>query len=189
MSTSHASPETATPQALSVQPVPSLWLRPWLLPVPVALLLAGVDQLTKVAIIRDIPLGGQVVIVPGFLHLVHLRNTGAAWSLFEGYTGVLSLLSIVVVGAILLRFRALAEGSRARAICLSLLLGGVLGNLVDRVFRGEVVDFVLFFYRSWRWPAFNVADTAISCSVAVFVLLSMLRSEASQSGDHPPAAP
>jgi signal peptidase II len=138
----------------------------------VAVALAVLDQLTKTIVCQQLTVGDQIVILSGCFHLVHLRNTGAAWSILRGQTVFLSLLSVVVIGVIALRFRQFTEGRPGRGVSLALIAGGILGNLVDRVARGEVVDFLLFFYRSYHWPAFNLADSAICCGVVLFLALS-----------------
>jgi signal peptidase II len=104
-----------------------------------------------------------------------MRNTGAAWGMLPNQTGLLAVFSLVVATILLWRFDYLVETWAERAIALALVLSGIVGNLIDRVFRGEVVDFILLFYRSFHWPAFNVADSAITCGVAVFVISSFIR--------------
>jgi len=144
------------------------------LPATIAILIAVLDQLTKYWVAATRPLHSQHVVIPGLLHLVHLRNTGGAWGLFQGRCGFLSIISIAVAIVLVACFDTLAEGRTERAYAITFILGGILGNLVDRLFRGYVVDFILFFFRTFHWPAFNLADSAISCGVAVFVVSSFL---------------
>ena len=122
-------------------------------------------------------------ILPGFFSIVHVRNTGAAWGILRGQTMLLAILSVGVGAGIVLRFRQLVEGHRERVWALGLVLGGIAGNLVDRVLWGSVIDFLSFYYRSFEWPAFNVADSAISCGVGLFVLSSLMRKQDDAEAD------
>ena len=146
------------------------------------------DQLTKYAVSTAWPESGKpVVVIPHFFHLVHFRNSGAAWGILRGHSQLLSVVSVVVLIILALNFQKLVEGRLERAIALGLMLGGIAGNLLDRGFRGEVVDFLLFFYRSFQWPAFNIADSGITCGVTLFVLSSFLCGPQEQQPDVPGA--
>ena len=131
------------------------------------------DQLTKQFVISAWPLGARHSLIPGFLDLVHFRNSGAAWGILQGHSRLLGLLSVVVLGLLVVYCDYFTEGRRIRAVSLALICGGIAGNLVDRFLRGEVVDFILFYYRSFQWPAFNVADSGITCGVTVFIVSSL----------------
>jgi signal peptidase II len=139
----------------------------------VALLTYLLDQLTKFFATRDLDPDGPKSVVDGFFRLHLARNAGAAFSTGRGYTVILSLVAIGVIVVILRVARSLR--SRAWAVALGLILGGALGNVSDRLFRGpgplrgHVVDFLEFPH----WPIFNVADMAISTAGVLFVLLSL----------------
>lgn len=152
-----------------------LLVRFWRLPFLLGMAVLALDQATKLLILRHWPLGVQRQIVPGFFSLVHCRNPGAAWSLFADYTEVLAVLSAVVLTALVVWFDRLVEGFPERAVALGVVFGGIAGNLIDRVAHGEVIDFLLVYWRAFQWPVFNVADSAISCGVTVFVLSSFFR--------------
>jgi signal peptidase II len=145
-----------------------------LLCIAVAVLAADiVTKLAAVAVLQDRP---PVRLFGGALYLVHARNTGAAFSLGEGYTVVLSLFAVGVAVYILRAARKLR--SLGWAVGLGLVLGGAVGNLVDRLFRapgflrGGVVDFVSLFDDGGRvWPVFNVADACLVTGVCLLVLL------------------
>ena len=140
----------------------------------VAAVLAA-DQLTKQAILRALPtIGHQLVVVRGFFSLVHYRNPGAAWGILPGATDLLSFVSILVIAGVTAWFDRLTEGIRVRAISLSLIVGGVAGNLIDRMLYREVIDFLLVYYRTFQWPAFNVADSAITCGVMLYIVSTFL---------------
>ena len=130
-----------------------------------ALLVLFLDHLTKylVCLAWPEPGAGEAVVIPGLFRLVHWRNTGAAWGLFHDRSWLLGLFSLAVALAMLLLWRRLVEKNPFYAIPYGVLLGGVLGNMVDRLFFPQgVVDFLRFEF----WPAFNVADSAICCSIA-----------------------
>ena len=151
----------------------SRWLSPWKLPLATAFAVVVGDQVTKYLIVANWKLGERTVVFPGFFNIVHFRNSGAAWGMFSGQALFLALFSIAALVFIFARFQALIEGSRARAFALALITGGIVGNLIDRLHLGEVIDFLFFFYRSFRWPAFNIADSAITVGVTLFVITSL----------------
>ncbi len=160
----------------------SHWLRFWRLPLLLGLIVLALDQATKLLILRHWPLGVQRQIIPGLFSLVHCRNPGAAWSLFADYTEILAALSAVVLVALVVCFDRLVEDFPERAVALGVVFGGIAGNLIDRVAYGEVVDFLLFYWRAFQWPVFNIADSAISCGVTVFVLSSFFRRPPDERG-------
>lgn len=143
------------------------------------------DQATKIAIDANLTYADRVPIIEGFFYLTHVRNTGAAFGLFSDAPQVWRLsffisVSLIAVGIIISFFRQLSPGDRLAALALGLILGGALGNLVDRIFRQEVVDFLHFrLWRAYSWPDFNVADSAIVVGVALLVL-ELLASEGEQ---------
>lgn len=157
-------------------------LRFWRLPFSLGLLVLALDQATKLLVLRHWPLGFQRPVIPGFFSLVHCRNPGAAWSMFANYTGALTVLSAVVLVALVVWFDRLTEGYPERSLALGAVFGGIAGNLIDRVAYHEVVDFILVYWRTFQWPVFNVADSAISCGVTVFVVSSFFRRPTDERG-------
>jgi signal peptidase II len=138
----------------------------------------GADLASKLLVVATIDRGENVRLLGGALYLTHARNTGAAFSFAEGFTVVFSLIAAVVVVVIVRTARRLF--STGWAVALGLVLGGALGNLVDRVFRepgflrGGVVDFVSVFAPDGQvYPIFNVADSAIVCGGVLGVLLAL----------------
>lgn len=163
------------------------WHRVWLLPAQIAAIILVLDQWTKRLIMtaETLRFGDQMEIIPGFFSLVHVRNTGAAWGILANRTGFLALLSAVVLVALAIWFHRFTGGWRERAWAISLIMGGIAGNLIDRVAYGSVVDFLNFTFGSYQFPAFNVADSAICVGVGLYILSTFLRPE----GDAPrPAA-
>lgn len=135
------------------------------------------DQVTKLWIAATLPFNtygapGHIEIVPGFFNLVHVGNTGAAWSVLSGRSTLLALLALVALAAIFLFRRHLGLERRVVQIVFGLLCGGILGNFVDRIAYGHVVDFLDFHFGSYIYPTFNVADSGIVCGVALYVILS-----------------
>ena len=137
------------------------------------------DQVSKLLILHFLPLFSAMEIIPGFFNLVHVRNTGAAFSILAGVNSVWrqSLfvgLTIVVVGILLFAYGKLRPEDRWTRTAYALITGGALGNLVDRVRLGEVVDFLDCYVGAYHWPAFNLADSAISVG-ALMLVISVLR--------------
>ncbi len=143
------------------------------------------DLASKIAIDTHLGYADRIPVIPGFFYLTHVRNTGAAFGLFADAPQVYRLgffisVSLVAVGIIITFYRKLSPGDRLAALALGLILGGAIGNLIDRIFRQEVVDFLHFrLWRGYSWPDFNVADSAIVVGVALLVL-ELLASEGEQ---------
>ena len=143
------------------------------------LLIAGVvlalDRFSKWIISRSIPLHDSVPVIPGFFKLTHVTNRGAAFGLFSDspsqykivFLIFFSVLALVVVSALLWRHTA---GLNSTAFALSLILGGAIGNLWDRVLSGHVVDFLEFYIGQYVWPDFNIADSAIVIGAAILMV-------------------
>lgn len=151
-------------------------------PLLAALVVIIGDRLSKDAIARSIGFFDSVPIIPGWLRLVHTENTGAAFGvLSEGshplfrsalLIGVSGLVLIYVASA--LWHRSGAYASTITRLALGLILGGALGNLYDRIAQGAVTDFIEVYHGAWSFPAFNVADSAITVG-AILLLFDLLR--------------
>jgi signal peptidase II len=147
----------------------------------IALLIFLGDQATKVMVEQSIPQYATIPVVPHFLNLTHMKNPGVAFGLFADSPAawktalliVISLALLVTVLGIVWKSRRLAWES---GVGLALILGGALSNLLDRVRMGRVVDFIDVYFRSYHWPAFNLADSAIVVG-AGFLILHFLISE------------
>lgn len=161
------------------------------------LLASGVlalDLVTKLVVVATIDMGEDIRLLGGALYLTQYRNVGAAFSFAEGWTVVFSLVAVVVAVVIVRTARTLF--STAWAVALGLVLGGAVGNLVDRVFRdpgflrGGVVDFLSVFGPDGEvWPIFNVADSAIVCGgiLGAYLALRGIDFDGSRAGDEEPA--
>ena len=149
----------------------------WLL--AIALAVFALDQLTKSWIAARMPLGtygehmGAIRVVRGFFYLVHQGNTGAAWSMFSGKSVLLALLATATLAAIFFWRRALGLRDRAAQVSFGLLCGGIIGNLVDRLLHGHVIDFIDLHFGSYIYPTFNVADSGICVGVVLYLWQSL----------------
>jgi signal peptidase II len=142
-------------------------------------LAAGVfvaDQVTKAAIVAAFRDGGGLAVTP-FFTLVLTYNTGAAFSFLAGASGWQRWLFAGIAAAAAIVIVALLRRGGSKVYCagLALILGGALGNLIDRLLLGKVVDFLLFHYAQWSYPAFNVADSAITIGAGLIILDSFRR--------------
>lgn len=123
------------------------------------------DQLLKYLIIRKLEPGRQISLISNFLYLTHIHNFGAAFSLFQGETLPLILFSIAVIGIILKLYKKIPDKLYVQ-ISTAFLLGGIIGNLIDRIRLGYVVDFISLTF----WPSFNVADSGITLGVIGLII-------------------
>lgn len=145
--------------------------------------LVAADQLSKAWVERMIPLGSGYAPIPAlgpYFMLVHWGNTGAAFGLLQGFGGLLAMLALIVIIVVLTLMHQLPLEHWGVRFSIGLVLGGALGNLIDRVRLGHVTDFLLFQVpigdRMYQWPAFNVADSSIVVGVILLGLL-LLRLE------------
>lgn len=136
------------------------------------------DQVTKEMIAARLPFGSygpnaRIEIIPGFFNLIHVGNTGAAWSMFSGQSLGLALVALGALVAIFYWRHALGLHHRSVQPCFGLLIGGILGNLVDRLRHGHVIDFIDLHFGGYIYPTFNVADSAICVGVFWYVIWSL----------------
>jgi signal peptidase II len=154
-------------QTVAGQPGTSLpWL--WLSALTIVL-----DQLSKLAVMAKLTAYQEVIPLTGFFNLVHVHNTGAAFSLFAdqpGWQKGFFMAVAIVASGIILHLLRKTRGRPMFAGALALVLGGAIGNLIDRVLYGHVIDFLDFYVGSWHWPAFNVADSAITLGAGLLIL-------------------
>ena len=132
------------------------------------------DQGAKLLVDHTIPLHRSIPVIEGWLDLTHVRNTGAAFGLLAGQhralgSYVLIVFSLVAIGFVIHLLRRLSDTDTGLILSLTFILAGALGNLVDRVFHGEVIDFVDVYWNAWHWPAFNVADSFITVGAVLCV--------------------
>jgi signal peptidase II len=138
------------------------------------------DQATKAWVLANLPLGGSIPVIPGFFDITHVHNPGGAFGFLAGMSAeIRSLLfvavSLLATGLIFYFYWQTPIRQRLLAVGISLLFGGAVGNLVDRMRFGIVVDFLDFYAGSLHWPAFNVADSAITIGVVIFAYHILFR--------------
>jgi signal peptidase II len=142
-------------------------------------LVAILDQITKALVHGGLVLYQSIEIVTNFVHLTYLRNTGAAFGFLAGGRSSLRMaffiiVSAVAIGCILYLLKNLRPDQKTFTASLSLVLGGAIGNLIDRIRMGEVIDFIDLHWYGVHWPAFNVADSAITVGV-ILLFMQMIR--------------
>lgn len=128
------------------------------------------DQWTKWLIVQSMEIGESVPVIENLLHITSHRNRGAAWGMLEGQFWLFYIITAVVVVSIIYFMQKEAKGKPLMKISLAVLLGGAIGNFIDRLFRGEVVDFVQTFIFGYRFPIFNIADAALTIGVILLFI-------------------
>lgn len=141
----------------------------------VAIFLLVLDQLTKLLVEKRMLFGESIEVINGFFSLTYVTNKGAAWGMFHGYGIALFAVGMVVMLIAVAFLRKLCCGYPERYVAILAVLSGVLGNSIDRLFRGAVVDFLDFYIKERHWPAFNVADCAICIGIGVYMISVLLR--------------
>lgn len=138
----------------------------------IAVVVVVLDQITKLMVIDRLVAYVDVIPLTGFFNLVHVHNTGAAFSLFAdqpGWQRYFFLGIAAVASVVILYLLRKSSGQPLYAIALTLILGGAIGNVIDRALYGHVIDFLDFYLGTWHWPAFNVADSAITVGAVMLV--------------------
>jgi signal peptidase II len=145
----------------------------------------ALDQLSKYFIATHLTLHEDIVLIPNWLDITYTLNPGAAFSLFASMPAWFrsAFLLGLAVGAIVVLSVLLVRNPRfnVTSVALALILAGAIGNLIDRIWRGPVVDFILMHYYAYEWPVFNVADSAITIGV-VLILLSSFKLDSNAPG-------
>ena len=134
------------------------------------------DQLSKIIVDRTMALHQSIPIIEGFFNLTYVRNTGAAFGIFAGSAEMfrrpfLIVVSLLAIGFVLAMLKRLAEKAKWLITALAFILGGAIGNLIDRVIYGEVIDFLDCFWGDYHWPAFNFADSFITVGVTITLIV------------------
>ena len=156
----------------------------------IALVVVLLDRWTKHIVAKRISLYSHIQVIPGFFSLTHTENTGAAFSLFADSNAhwktamliVFSMIALIVVSVLLWKNH---HAHVATGIGLSLIMGGALGNLWDRLARGRVVDFLLLYVKRYQWPVFNLADSAIVIGAGLLVLEILFHKSSAHQDSQP----
>ena len=131
------------------------------------------DQLFKYLVINNIAFASSIHIIRNFFRLTYVQNTGGAFSIFSNNIILLIVITIIVLGTLIYLIRSNKKISKLDIVIYGLLLGGIIGNLIDRIFRGYVIDYLDFNFGSYNFPVFNLADICIviSCIGIIFKIL------------------
>lgn len=150
-----------------------------------SLLVVVLDQASKLVALAMVPEYSRIPVVPGFFDWTLTYNEGVAFSLFgdgeDLQRFLLSAFALVVSAGFMVWLTRLPRDDRWSALALALVIGGAIGNVIDRLRLGHVVDFILLYWREWHWPAFNLADSCIVVG-AILLVLAGFRSESSARG-------
>lgn len=140
-----------------------------------AVLVILLDQWTKWMVVKNMEIGDQIAVWDPWFSILSHRNRGAAWGMLQGQMWIFTIVTVVVIVGIIYYFHKEAKGKPLFQVSLMILLGGAIGNFIDRIFRGEVVDFVdtRIPIINYDFPIFNIADSALTIAVImlIFVLL------------------
>jgi len=131
------------------------------------------DQATKYLVEKHIRLYETILVIPGFFNLTHVRNRGAAFGILANVPGIwrsLFFISVTIIAVAVIGFLIKTATERLQIIAFSLIAGGAVGNLIDRLRYTEVVDFIQWYVKDHYWPSFNIADSAISVGVTLLVI-------------------
>lgn len=142
--------------------------------IAVSLAIVALDQWTKLYIKNHFVLHESKTVINGFFDITYVLNPGAAFGFLarmdeayrRGFFVVITIIAIAAVAYLMVK----EKGMKLRLISYTLVLAGAVGNFIDRVYMGKVVDFLLFYYKTYQWPAFNVADTAISIGIGLLMI-------------------
>ncbi|MBB5323757.1 signal peptidase II [Anoxybacillus tepidamans] len=136
----------------------------------IALVVIAIDQFTKWLVVTNMKIGESITIIPNVLYITSHRNRGAAWGILQGQFWLFYLITIIVVIGLVIYIQRLPREERLFGIALGFMLGGAIGNFIDRLVRKEVVDFIHTYIFTYDFPIFNIADSALSIGVALVFL-------------------
>jgi signal peptidase II len=159
----------------------------------IALVVVVLDQVSKQIVLRFLGYAQQKVVIQGFFKFVHWTNTGAAWSLFKGNNELLAGVAIAALLVLFLSRHHFDSRTLLSQFAFGLIFGGIVGNLIDRLWAGHVIDFIYFFIetkdgREIGFPAFNLADSAICTGVGLVFLITW-RSDRKAKSAQPASSP
>lgn len=150
--------------------------------ITMVLMLVVIDQLTKFYIDSNFVLYQSLEVINGYFNITYIRNSGVAFGILSGFKGIVSqiifiFISLIAISAIIIIYRGTDDKMIFSRISLSLILSGAIGNMIDRIFRGgEVIDFLDFHWKSYHWPAFNIADSCITIGV-ILLMITMIKNK------------
>ncbi|UOQ85507.1 signal peptidase II [Gracilibacillus salinarum] len=145
----------------------------------IAITVILVDQVTKYLVVANMEIGDRLTVIESFFYITSHRNSGAAWGILQGQMGFFYIITIIVIGFIIFYIQKFAKDSKWLGIALAFVLGGAIGNFIDRLFRKEVVDFFDVYIGSYDYPIFNIADSALVVGV-IFIFIYTFFDERNQ---------
>ena len=147
----------------------------------IAIIVIFIDQWSKWLIVKKMVFGESIAVIDQFFYLTSHRNRGAAWGILEGQMWFFYIITIIVIVAVIYYIRKLAKSDALMGWSLALILGGAIGNFIDRLFRKEVVDFFDFFlnfgFFTYHYPIFNVADASLVVGVILIIIHTLMESK------------
>lgn len=139
----------------------------------VAILIILFDQVSKWVIVNYMELGQKITVIENFLYITSHRNRGAAWGILQGQMWFFYIITTIVVVILVVYIMKLKPHQKVFGISLGLMLGGAIGNFIDRIFRKEVVDFIDTWIFTYDFPIFNIADSALVIGVGLILILTL----------------
>jgi signal peptidase II len=149
----------------------------------IGLFILFLDQLTKQAIRASLVYGDSRPVIDGFFNVVYVRNDGAAWNILSGHGIILILISLSVLILLFIYRRSFLQEQLSHRVLLGLLIGGIAGNLADRIRFGWVTDFLDFQFGSYHYPSFNVADSAICIAIVLYLITNLFQKKEQEHGE------
>lgn len=146
----------------------------------IALFVIVLDQITKWLIVKNMELGESIEIIQDFLYITSHRNRGAAWGILQGQMWFFYVITVIVVIGLVYYLRKMGRQSMLLGVSLGLMLGGAIGNFIDRIVRKEVVDFINTYIFSYNFPIFNIADSALTIGVGLMIIYMLLEEKLSK---------
>lgn len=150
----------------------------------IAIFIILLDQFTKWLVVKNMDLYEQIPIIENFFYLTSHRNAGAAWGILQGQMYFFYIITFIVIVALIYFLQAYAKTSKLMSVAISFILGGAIGNLIDRVFYKEVVDFFDFIIIGYDYPIFNIADSALVIGVILFLMSSFMEDKKKGRAKH-----
>ncbi|MBS4172446.1 signal peptidase II [Bacillus sp. FJAT-49736] len=140
----------------------------------IAIFIIALDQITKWLVVKNMEYGESIPIIKDFFYLTSHRNEGAAWGILQGQMWLFYLITVVVVIGIIYYLQKYAKNKVLLGVSLSFMLGGAIGNFIDRIFRKQVVDFIHTYIFGYDFPIFNIADSALTIGVVLLIIYMLL---------------
>lgn len=140
----------------------------------ITIAIIGIDQLSKWMVVKNMEIYDQITVIENFFYLTSHRNTGAAWGILEGKMNFFYIITVIVVIGVIFYLHKYGKENKLLAVSLSFVLGGAIGNFIDRILHKEVVDFLDFIIFNYDYPIFNIADSALVVGVILLLIFTFM---------------